>query len=285
MTDAVEAIEGNFMAWTSLATVLPGGELIEEADCTSYRTAVRYPHFNGVLRARFAPGSAEERVRELVAGFDARGTPMDWWLMPSSTPAELPHHLRANGFHRGGNWPGMAVELDRMVDDRSDLRGFRCTKTGDDQELAIWMSVHARCFRTAESERGAVGDIYRRLVEDRSSDLRHYLGWYRGEPVAVASLFLAGGVAGVYNIGTLPEVRGRGIGRRMTVVGLRNAREAGYRIGVLGASQMGLPMYRSLGFREYCRLRWMERPVGHLPHGHAHRRAPGTAAPLDADRG
>jgi ribosomal protein S18 acetylase RimI-like enzyme len=285
MTDPVEAIEGNFMAWTSLATVLPGGELIEEADCTSYRTALRHAHFNGVLRARFAPGSAEGRMREIVAGFDARGAPMDWWLLPSSTPADLPRHLVANGFHRGGDWPGMAVELDALVDDRPHLRGLRCTEIRDGEELATWMSVHARSFGTAEPELGAVGEIYRRLVEDRSPGLRHYLGWYRGEPVAVASLFLAGGAAGVYNIGTLPEARGRGIGRQMTVVGLRNAREGGYRIGVLGASQMGLPMYRRLGFREYCRLRWMERPVGHVPHDRAHRCAWGTAAPLDADRG
>ena len=40
----------------------------------------------------------------------------------------------------------------------------------------------------------------------------------------------------------------------MTLAPLLEARAMGYRIGVLHASEMGLGVYRRLGFQEYCRL-------------------------------
>jgi hypothetical protein len=37
-------------------------------------------------------------------------------------------------------------------------------------------------------------------------------------------------------------------------VPLREAWDLGYRIGVLGSSEMGYPVYRRLGFEERCRI-------------------------------
>jgi hypothetical protein len=49
----------------------------------------------------------------------------------------------------------------------------------------------------------------------------------------------------------------------MSLAPLLEAREMGYRVGVLEASDMGYPICRRLGFREYCKSRIYEwRPPG-----------------------
>jgi GNAT superfamily N-acetyltransferase len=83
---------------------------------------------------------------------------------------------------------------------------------------------------------------------------RAYTAWLGEKPVATSMLQIGGGVAGIYAVATIPEARRKGIGAQVTLHALQEARRMGYKVGILQASQMGLPVYRSLGFREFCRI-------------------------------
>ena len=85
--------------------------------------------------------------------------------------------------------------------------------------------------------------------------LRNWIANLDGEPVAAAALFVGADVAGIYNVCTVPEARGRGIGAAVTRRRLDAAVAQGLELAVLGASDMGYPVYRRLGFREVSRLR------------------------------
>jgi ribosomal protein S18 acetylase RimI-like enzyme len=62
-------------------------------------------------------------------------------------------------------------------------------------------------------------------------------------------LFNGAGVASVYAVATLPAARGQGIGGAITLMPLLEAREMGYRYGVLFSSEMGVSVYERIGFR------------------------------------
>jgi len=83
---------------------------------------------------------------------------------------------------------------------------------------------------------------------------QRFLGTFDGHPVACSSVYMGAGVAGLYTIGTIAEARRKGIGTAITLAPLLHARERGYRVGVLSASSMGEPVYRRLGFGDYCRI-------------------------------
>jgi GNAT superfamily N-acetyltransferase len=54
-------------------------------------------------------------------------------------------------------------------------------------------------------------------------------------------------------VAALEAARGRGIGTAITLAPLLDARDRGYRVGVLQASEMGYPIYARMGFTEQFR--------------------------------
>jgi GNAT superfamily N-acetyltransferase len=215
-------------------------------------------YHNCVVRADLSPDEVDAAIAASIAAFRAHGVPGSWHLGPSARPAELGDRLVAHGFVPGEE-PGMAVDLRTLVA-VPEPTGLRIGRVRDTTALDNWTAVLARGFGEGEREATWVAAMYRRLGYGETSAWRHYLAWLDGEPVGTATLFLAAGVAGIYFVCTDPRYRGRGIGAAVTSVPLRDAHALGYRVGILGASSMGYPVYRRLGFRDYCTLgvyEWM----------------------------
>ncbi|MEO8457074.1 MAG: GNAT family N-acetyltransferase [Chloroflexota bacterium] len=82
-----------------------------------------------------------------------------------------------------------------------------------------------------------------------NSLVRGYLGYVDGRPVATSALVASEGVAGVYNVATLPDYRSRGLGEAMTWHAIREGLASGCVIGSLQASAMGQSVYARMGFR------------------------------------
>jgi ribosomal protein S18 acetylase RimI-like enzyme len=73
-------------------------------------------------------------------------------------------------------------------------------------------------------------------------------------------------VVGLLGIATIPAARRRGAGAAVTTAPLVEARARGFAAAVLYSTEMGLPLYRQLGFGELgcgiSRYLWMPEAVG-----------------------
>lgn len=84
------------------------------------------------------------------------------------------------------------------------------------------------------------------------------LGYLDGEPVATSAVFVGAGVAGVYNVATVPSARGRGVGAAMTWAAVAAGAEAGATASILQASEAGQPVYERMGYAVPARYRQFE---------------------------
>ena len=211
-------------------------------------------YHNCVVGADLTGEEADAEIEASMERMRAHGVPGSWHVGPSMRPPDLGERLVARGFVYGGDDIGMAVDLLALPEEVPVPEGFAVGRVRDEGGLAAWVEALGSGFGEGPVEAEWVGEVYRRLGFEDEGAWRHYLGRLDGEPVATSTLFLGAGVAGVYFVCTVGRARRRGIGAAVTLAALREAWDLGYTVGVLGSSEMGYPVYRRLGFEEYCRI-------------------------------
>jgi len=202
--------------------------------------------------AKFESGKADASIEKILAKY--RTVPIDWWVGPESQPADLGERLQARGFTLRETVPGMAADLDALVEPSIPMRLTIRLARGEDG----WRQWTEACLRAWEYDRELNVDTepWYKMCQAASEDTLYlYSGWLSGEPVAVSIMVLGAGVAGLHFIQTRPTYQRRGIGSRLTYEPLLQARRLGYRVGVLSASEMGYNIYRKIGFQEVCSMR------------------------------
>jgi ribosomal protein S18 acetylase RimI-like enzyme len=248
----VRAIKANMFAYFRYLGRSPSAELYEDGRQAWLLTGVTHPFLNCVLRIRVASHEVEATIQDTLSTFRAKDvSQFSWWIEPDSQPANLGEHLAAHGLAYTEGARGMAVDL-AALEAVEVPAGLTIKQVGGAATLREWVRAASRGFALDSDSESASFDLFDGLGFDLP--LRNYAGYLEGEPVATAELFLAAGVAGIYWVATVPEARRRGIGAAMTLAPLREAQALGYRVGILHSAPMGFGVYRSLGFREYCRM-------------------------------
>jgi ribosomal protein S18 acetylase RimI-like enzyme len=249
--DLAAAIETNL--YTQLAMwQRPGVDVHDEPDVMWMRSGLPHPMFNFVLGARFPAGTVSAHIETVLAHFRPESTPFSWWIGPLSQPVNLDQKLEAHGLRHATTNAGMAADLQLLDEASTAPAGLAITRVYNRASLDSHLQVVVDAFRMPGYAHSFLGNIFAGLGLGPDVPLQHFVGHLRGRPVACASIFLDGRVAGIYTVGTVLQARRRGIGRAITLAALHHARQAGYCYGILHASAAGLNVYRGLGFKEYC---------------------------------
>lgn len=247
LLNAIETnMQGTAIRWGQLI----GATFHKDEECEWFDSDVPMQLGNGVFRTQVAAENQNEATEKLIQRFMDQHRPMTWLTCPSTQPADLRERLQARGWFID-NAPGMALDLFTLDERAAQADGLDIELVSDDETLKQWLRTVVIGSGMPEMALDFVLQIAAQHPFTPMPEVQFYLGSCQGEPVSSSLLFLHGGVAGIYCVATLPETRGRGYGSAITVAPLLTARALGYRIGILQSSQMGLNVYRRLGFQEH----------------------------------
>lgn len=246
------AIEANIREFLLVLGRLGGGEERDDATLQWIIGGAPIAYHNCVVHAHLTPDLVDDAIIASTQRFRAHKVPGSWHISPSMYAPDLDQRLLAHGFTSGGSEPGMAADLLKLPRQVPTPSDFTVKQVRTTQDLQIWTQTLAQGFGEGEIEANWIGDMYRAIGFNDHVPWRHYLACWHGKAVATTSLFMSAGVAGIYFVFTVPEARRQGIGAAITLAALQDAQRLGYRVGILGASSMGYPVYQRLGFQQHC---------------------------------
>jgi GNAT superfamily N-acetyltransferase len=254
----IDRMQENLVAYFRLFAGLPG---VTVADDDVFWLASAQPEpGNHVLRARIPSHAVEARIDQIFDQVGRHTDQIDWLVFPGCRPADLGRCLEARGMAAGPGGAWMLADLTSPPQAPAMPGGFRVAWVSDDGMLAEWKRLSGAGFG---GDVQIFYDAYARHGFGPEAFSLHYIGYLNDEPVTSATLLIAGGIAGTYDISTPPSLRGRGFGGAITLSMLHEARRRGYRAAWTWASAMGKSVYERVGFvaadfgvREY---RWRKR--------------------------
>ncbi|HEY3609255.1 MAG TPA: GNAT family N-acetyltransferase [Pseudonocardiaceae bacterium] len=247
---ALDADQADFAAM--LAASLPDASLHEAVGVAWVDSGLPDGTFNFVYRA---PSDVDALARGLVGVreyFEHRGAAFHWCVGLREEPRELAGRLTGHGLRLDEQEPGMGLVLDSPLPPGDEVPGLTVRPVTDGELLWQWMRTWGCGAPDHVIELWY--RVYSALPYGPGGPLRMFVGFLDGEPVGTVFLRVGADAGAVHYVVTRPEFRGRGIGRAMTEVAVREARVAGCRLAVLSASEDGVRIYQRLGFRERCQI-------------------------------
>ena len=258
----VQAAADNHISWFSENAIVASGE-VEKRDG---------------LTVIFSPASDPATLGEAILAFprvegDKAGVAIDtalevarrrkvrqvscWSVVPTQ-PSDLAARLVARGFSWGWEPHWMVLDLETALPE-SFPTPEGLTLALDDG--SAWDVAGLPYYEPSDASR------LRALAQQEPRKTYHFGAWLDGKVVAHSLLHVSGGllnVAGIYNVGVLPEARNRGIGRAISWVACQHARHLGCRYVLLNAATH---IYKRLGFVSLGNGQtwWMFRPALELP--------------------
>lgn len=249
----VTAIRANLCDFFRLVSRSDPAEHFENSHFTRWSTPVPHPWFNGVLSANLPGYEDEAFIAEAIQYFrDKRVHTFTWWMEPHRNPSDWEPALSKHGFGFSDDTPGMAVDLHTLNESTQKVDGFEIRVVEDEESLRTWTNIFIKGYGLPAAWESLSFELWLKFGFD--FPIRNYLGYLNGEPVSTSTVFFGGSAAGIYDVSTLPEARGKGLGAALTLQPLLDAREMGYRISVLQSSDMGFSVYKKLGFRHLCQI-------------------------------
>ena len=163
---------------------------------------------NCVFNTRFEDGRLEERIAEVLLGFQRRSLPMTWWTGPTTHPLELGLFLARQGLSQGNELFGMALNLLRERKPAPLIpSGITIDRIDHSPNLMPFYRLYAQACRSDRGWAKAMHKACTGAAFRHAGAFKHFAARFRGRIIATSAVFIKNQTAAVYLVGTALQVQ------------------------------------------------------------------------------
>ncbi len=240
----IEALRQNYIEYFRLFHGQHGIRVCVESDAAWI--VANGPPGNHILRANLSETATDEDIDALLAAIARHTGGVRWLLFPQDRPRDLRRRLASRGLPAGTGDHWMFCRL-QQVPACAHTSQLCVRRVQTKPDLRVWWTASALGFGMTQRAAQRWYDAYRRHGFGRLASVRNFIGQVERDTVASATLVLAGGIAGIYDVSTLPAYRGRGYASALIRHLLAQARQVGFSHAGL-QTRDAIDLYRKLGF-------------------------------------
>ena len=198
-----------------------------------------------IFQANFNDSDIDQEIEQVKSLIQSEKAPDDWTVGPLTKPENLGKLLLEHKFSDVFHQAGMALDLSKLNNMPSINTALVIKKVENEEELNQWSKIVSIVFHIKVDN-----ELLEFLRVQR--EVSFYVGIFNEKYVSALLLHLIPGNAGLHAVSTLPEYRNKNFALTMSNRALMDARDLGYKYGVLQASSMGQFVYKKLGFKKFC---------------------------------
>ena len=200
---------------------------------------------NCIFQAKFNATDINFEIENVKRLIQQDKAPNGWTIGPLTKPKNLGKILLNHEFSDVFQQAGMALNLSKLKMSSSTNTALKVKIVENEEELSNWSDLVSTVFHIKVDD-----ELLRYLLSQ--SEAKFYIGTYNEKYVSALLLYLKTESAGLHAVSTLPDYRNNNFALTISNKALSDARDVGYKYGVLQASPMGQKVYKKLGFKKYC---------------------------------
>lgn len=212
--------------------------------------------WNYATRIKTNESSLEGLIKNVIAFFKAKNRQPTVYFTPFTKPRNLPEILKRFGFVPKYKDAWMFYE--KSEPKFTIPKGFTIKQVNTIDEIKIFVSIFRQAYGGASPEEpyGALPKEYGECLLDsfikpqEGNIVIHYLGFLDNKPISIATLIYSGNFGCIYNVGTIPDYRGRGFGATLSLNAVADSIKNNAKIVFLQTEQGSFneKYYTNLGF-------------------------------------